>query len=648
MTRNLRRHDRLLSVVLLGLLVAAAVLGVGWTGWLEGPENLYGDLWHRLAGIRYQPQEVVIVALDEATLQDNPEPLVCWTPHFARVIEVLRRVGAKIIGLDYLFQVSIETWLKTLNLPANHPSLQYDGPFIKQLSSGQVILGAHRASDEHGRNTIILPIQEYVLALPNAKKDLGLINFFNDADGVIRRFVPGLADADGQVLLTLAKVLTVRAAGQDPGQAITQLQQNQALQDWSADDPRGPGLGAVPRIGFVGPPHTFRRVSMGRFLTPAAEQDEEITRLKDKVVIIAYEPEALQDAHPTPYALSLGLWPGNDMSGPEIHANIVETLRTGVFPRQVPVALSSLYLLGLILAGSLVFYRLPPLPGLAAGLVICILAGGFACLLFYRYWLLPTADVQLGVMLSYMGILGLKLTGEEREKARVRKIFSRYVAQEVVETLLASGKLPDLGGEVFQVTVLFADIRNFTTISERLAPHEVVEMLNGYLSQAGEAILGQGGTVDKYIGDAIMAIFGAPVRHPDHARRALRAALELAEKATEFRTWMKQRFDGLGLPKFAVGIGLHTGEAIVGNIGSTRRLEYTAIGDTVNAASRLESLTKEVGWTIVASQSTIAAAPGVETGRQETRKVKGRQEPLEVYEVLGLHEPDDEKSPDLP
>ena len=374
-----------------------------------------------------------------------------------------------------------------------------------------------------------------------------------------------------------------------------------------------------------GPRAPFRAFPSAGFSGPEAETDPEIRNLKDKVVIIAYEPAALQDIHSTPYSLSLWKWPGSDMSGAEVHANIVETLLTGKFPRPVPGYLRRpLPGLAALLIGGLLFYRLSSWRGLAAAVLMCLLSAVFAYILFRHYWLLPTANVQLAVMLSYMGILGLRLTGEERERARIRNIFGRYVADEVVEKLLATGMLPDLGGDSFQVTVLFSDIRNFTTISERLGPRAVVEMLNTYLAQACEPILAQGGTVDKFIGDAVMAVFGSPVLYPDHARRALSAALGLAEKAREFRTWMQQRFADQDLPDFAIGIGIHTGEAIVGNIGSPKRLEFTAIGDTVNTASRLEGLTKELGWTIVASRSTIEAAPGVVTGRQDTRAVKGR------------------------
>jgi adenylate cyclase len=274
---------------------------------------------------------------------------------------------------------------------------------------------------------------------------------------------------------------------------------------------------------------------------------------------------------------------------------------------------------------------------LAALALLALSVAVCAFLLFRSNLLLPTASLQVGLGLSYLGILGLRLTGEERERTRLRQIFGRYVSEEVVEKLLASGRQPDLGGEALTVTVLFADIRHFTSMSESLTPHEVVEMLNNYFSRVCEPILAQGGTVDKFIGDAVMAVFGSPAPHGDHARRALRAALAMAERAQEFDAWLAQRFVNRGLPDFHIGIGVHTGEAVVGNIGSPQRFEFTAIGDTVNTASRLEGLTKELGWDIVASSETIAAAgPGVATGRSKELKVKGRQEAVVVYEVTNL------------
>ncbi|MCL4503927.1 MAG: adenylate/guanylate cyclase domain-containing protein [Deltaproteobacteria bacterium] len=615
------------------LAVGFVVAGITWAGWLERPEAFYYDFWHQLAGVRVHPQHVVIVALDEATLKAHPaEPLVCWTPNFARVIQVLRRVGVRAIGLDYLFQISIESWLKTFDLPADHRALNYDRPFKQQLASGQVVMAGYL---DHQQKCLILPIESYLSVLPRPQQEIGLINLFNDNDGAIRRFGPALADGHGQINLTFAKLLALRGSGEDPVKELERCRQEPRLQSWSAADPAAVDLQALPLIGFAGPPETFPRISMQRFLTPGAEQDENIRALKDKIIIIATDPNP-QDSQVTPYSLSLWFHPGIDMSGPEIHANIIETLLTGLFPRPVPGYRRIIYLFGVLVFGSILIYHLTPWRGLAAAVALIVLAGVFSYLLFRHYLLLPVANLQLAVGLSYVGILGIKLTGEERERTRLRQIFSRYVTDEVVEKLLASGKFPDLGGEAFQVTVLFSDIRNFTTISENLRPHQVVEMLNTYFSRACEPILAQGGTVDKFIGDAVMAVFGAPVAYPDHARRALAAAMGLAQQAREFRTWMLEHFGDRELPEFAVGIGLHTGEAIIGNIGSTKRLEYTAIGDTVNAASRLESLTKELGWTIVASRSTIEAAGGVKTGRHDVRTVKGRKEPLQVFEILGL------------
>jgi len=244
--------------------------------------------------------------------------------------------------------------------------------------------------------------------------------------------------------------------------------------------------------------------------------------------------------------------------------------------------------------------------------------------------------VAAGLVL--LGVLGWRLTGEERERARVRQMFGRYVSDQVVEALLQSGNRPELGGQSQTLTVLFSDIRNFTTLSERLNAKEVVEMLNTYFERACAAMLAEGGSIDKFIGDAIMVEFGSPLPVADHAIRGVRAALALRAVAEEFADWMQQRFPGRDLPEFAVGIGLHSGEAVIGNIGSQARMEFTAIGDTVNLASRLEGMTKQLGCVILASEATIASAGGaVVCGRSEVVTVKGRETPVRVFEVLAAN-----------
>uniref|UniRef100_A0A7C3V1E1 Adenylate/guanylate cyclase domain-containing protein n=1 Tax=Desulfobacca acetoxidans TaxID=60893 RepID=A0A7C3V1E1_9BACT len=639
------------------LLVIAAMQGLAFTGWLAKPEYFYQDLWHQAAGLRYPPQHVVIVAVGDATLEEHPdEPLVAWTPYWTRVLQVLQAHGAKAIGLDYLFRVSLESWLKKVNLPAGEAILNYDRPFKEQLAAGNVAV-AGRLVEKQGHSLILLPVDEFAAALPDLPGHIGLINLVQDEDGAVRCYVPALEDNAGSVYLTLPYLLAGRWQGLNPRAELARLRNDPRLKIWSGKAEGDEA--AFPRIGFAGPPGrlgtpglpqapgTFARIPVERLLTPGANQDQQLHEtLKGKVVIVTYEPSGSQDMHPTPYALGFWPWEGKYMSGAEIHANVVETILSGKAPRNVPRFVDLGVLAGFLAAGLWLFFRLSSRQGLAALAALAFLAAGLGYGLFLSYLLLPVARVQGALALGYVGVLGLRLTGEERERARLRQMFGRYVSDEVVDKLLADGAKPDLGGEAYRVTVLFSDIRNFTTISESLTPGEVVEMLNRYFTRACEPILAVGGTVDKFVGDAIMAVFGAPATHPDHARRAIAAALDLVAAAREFQGWLGQRFPGLALPQFKIGVGLHTGEAVVGNIGSPKRLEYTAIGDTVNTASRLEGLSKELGWTIVASRATlIAAHPGVVVGDSRTVLVKGRREPVEVCEILGLEATGPEKQP---
>ena len=246
---------------------------------------------------------------------------------------------------------------------------------------------------------------------------------------------------------------------------------------------------------------------------------------------------------------------------------------------------------------------------------------------------------------EYSHVVGVK-TGDEiellatgfnsmvdglRERDKLRATMGKYMTQSVMDHLMR-GKV-ELGGETLTVTILFSDIRSFTTISEAMTAHELVELLNEYFTEMVTVVMEEGGVVDKYIGDAIMAVFGAPVSKADDARRAVRAAVRMREALVTLNARLVAR----GAPPLKTGIGLHTGEVIAGNIGSEARMEYTVIGDAVNLASRLESSTKELGTDVLISEDTQALI-GDEFVTKKVREitVKGRTKPVMVYEVLGF------------
>jgi len=533
------------------------------------------------------------------------------------------RAGVKVVGFDFLYLVSAEGWLRKLELPDSAASRSYDAPLRAALARGRTVLIAQLVELSDGRPQLLLPPQDQLLLLPRGIHDLGVANLHADEDKHVRHFYASVASDPAFPGLSLGLQLALRMVDADPTQDAWEIAGTRLTR---APQPRA--------IGFAGPPGTIPALSMKRLLAPQALDDPQLRALKGRAVILAAENSGTPDRHFTPYSRGPRAL---QMSGGEIQANIVETI-LGAHYLRTPAALAHwAWLLAVAGLGTAVFLRLGPGAGAAAGLALAaaVALAGYA--LFRANWLLPVAEPQIALLAAYLMTLGLRLTGEERERVRIRGLFGRYVSDEVVEKLLSRGERPDLGGEVAHVTVLFSDIRNFTTIAEKLTAHEVVEMLNAYFTRVCEPILAQGGTVDKYIGDAVMAVFGSPVAHPDHARRALRAALGMAAEAASFRDWMRVRFPGRGLPEFAIGVGLHSGEAVIGDIGTPRRREFTAIGDTVNAASRLEGVTKELGCVVAASEATLrAGGDGVRTGKMETVQVKGRAEPIRVFEVTAI------------
>lgn len=634
---RIRRAWRMpLKLLLLVLLSAAAAEGLGRGGFLQWGERRLQDLQFQWQGRREETQQVAIVAIDEDSLALYPDdPMLFWTDRLAVAVERLRRVGVPLVGLDMLYSISPERWLSKLG--GLQGARDYDRAFREQLSSGQLLLVASRSGSGAQASDYLLPSPDYLLALPDYEllPHVGLADLLVEGDGLVRRYrlAPVTAAARAQLQdelpqLSLPALLAVRGAGQDVRAASWRLGGRELRRDQPA---------AV--IPYLGPPGTFQPLALKQLLAEGALDDPRVQALRGKLVLLGATAAGLNDAHFTPFSSD---WLGGRsllMSGVEVHANVLQALLSG---SQLQSPAPAWRLLGLLLLGGLAvggFLRLPvwALPlGWLLGIALLLLLGQ---LLFRHGWLLPLGGAGLSLSLCLLGVLGLRLTGEERERSRLRQMFGRYVSNQVVEALLKSGERPQLGGQAQRVTVLFSDIRNFTRISERLSAKEVVEMLNAYFARACAPLLAEGGSIDKFIGDAVMVEFGSPLPLADHALRAARAALALQRVAQDFAGWMQQRFAGRDLPPFAVGIGLHSGEAVLGNIGSPIRMEFTAIGDTVNLASRLESMTKVLGCSILASADCIAeAGAAVRCGRSEVVRVKGREAPIRVFEIIGLQQ----------
>ncbi len=629
---KLRRYRFQLAVIVAAVLVAEA----GYrSGALGTAEHLYSDLWHRASGVRFTPQHVALVVVDDKSLAEHSDdPMVFWTPLFARAAATLREAGVSVIGVDFLFALTPEDWINKKNLAASDALRDYDLAFRQELNKGQVVLVGSIVHGNPGEpDGLLLAHPDYLLSLPNADfvSHVAFADLLTDQDGGVRRFevAPQInlpaEEKTGAPRFALGALVAARAAGLEA-----------SAPSWRIGG-RTMAPGGVGTITYAGPPGTITRVSLTSVLAPDAAHDPAVQALRGKAVIIGADFQGMNDIHSTPYSGRLLAGAGGLMAGVEIQANIVETLLSGRATRETPNWFRWLLYAVFLIVTTSQYRRRSPWTGLVvlgvAGVVVVVIS----FVAFQRFWLVPAASLQVGLIVAYLLAYSERLTSEEREKARVKKMFEGYVSDTVVDMLLNSERKLDLSGESMRITVLFSDIRQFTTISEKLSAHETVEFLNAYFEKVVAVIVEEGGRIDKFIGDAVMGEFGVPYPFPDHAHRALRAAVRMRAVAADFATWMRTRFADRDIPAFAIGIGLHTGDAVVGNVGSQTRMEYTAVGDTVNVASRLESETKNLNCVIAASVEVVQAAGGrVETGIHESVKVKGRFEPVEVYEIIDV------------
>ncbi|MBM3463135.1 MAG: adenylate/guanylate cyclase domain-containing protein, partial [Armatimonadetes bacterium] len=325
---------------------------------------------------------------------------------------------------------------------------------------------------------------------------------------------------------------------------------------------------------------------------------------------------------------------GDFMLGIEAQANIVNTLLTGAWLNPAGPAANGAALALLTLICALLSYRLRVTAGAitAAALAIAWLAFAFIAFALHNVWLHAAAPV-LGIFLAWGSVYAYRYGAEDKRRAFVQSMFGRYVSHDVMEELLDDpGKLAIGVGERVEITVFFSDINGFTSVSESRSPEEVIPMLNDYLEEMTRIVFAHRGTVKQYVGDEIMVLYGAPRKHPEPEKACIRMALDMVDRLNELAAQDPSGENGF----YDVKMGIHTGNVVVGNIGSAQRTEYTAIGDTVNLASRIMGLTKKLGGTILISEVTrerVKDMPGVEFIFREKQEVRGRQNSIGIYEV---------------
>jgi adenylate cyclase len=371
-------------------------------------------------------------------------------------------------------------------------------------------------------------------------------------------------------------------------------------------------------INFRGGPGTFPTVAYHRVVT--GEIPPQV--FEGKIVLVGATTPTLHDIFPTPFAAQSG------MAGVEIHAQTLETLLQGIPLRRAPSLLvpALAVIAGALAAWAATAFRPLPAFALVAGAVAAYVGATHGAFAWARVWV-EVVPVPLALLVTYAGTVAKNFTQEQREKRRLSRFFSPDVVAEIVrhkdDAKLAANRR--------RMTVLFSDIRGFTSMSEKMQPEEVVAFLREYLTVMTQAVFNHGGTVDKYIGDAIMALYNVPFDAPDHALRAVRTALEFHERLQPLAERFAARHGGT----LACGVGIHTGDAVVGTIGSEQRLEYTAIGDTINLGSRLEGLTKDFSVPIIISEATYAEVRD-HFGARDLGEVtvKGKVIPVKIYAIV--------------
>ncbi|MBI5246501.1 MAG: adenylate/guanylate cyclase domain-containing protein [Elusimicrobia bacterium] len=583
---------------------------------------------HLSTASRHDPR-VVLVAIDQASIDHFESEGMYWPwPRgiYEALLRFMKKGGAKAVVFDVLFTNPSTTadddavFGKALKEYGSAVMAMETGPDADPrrgvAPAERFALKSGPAISARARRSVRLPVP----ALLAGVKAVGDVKADSDFDGIFRK-VPLAFEMGGRRYPTLHAATAMLATGKTLDELNPKLTDGRLLIRF-----HGKSLTGNPAI------KTYDIYSMGDVLLSwQAIEDKRKPTLdpslfKDKIVFIAMTASGLLDNHPSPIA---AVFPGT-----EIVAAATDNLMNGDGLTRAPfVAVLALVLAALLLAG--LASRLSSHAVAALGVVLASSAAlaGISCYVFTSGVWLDMVGPQLSLWLGFAAASAYGYAVEGKQKRYIQGAFSQYLSPEIVKQIADSPEMLVLGGERRDVTFYFSDIQGFTTFSEQLPPEKLTQLMNRYLGEMTDTILKSGGTLDKYIGDAIMAFWGAPVDCPGHELVACKAALANQKRLASLR----DDFARQGYPPVRNRIGLNSGPASIGNMGSAARLSYTAIGDNVNLASRLEGANKAYGTYILISESTrLGAGDAIEVRELDFVKVKGKNTAIRVYELLGL------------
>jgi len=570
-----------IAIVLAVFLVFLFHIGVleTWEWRLE--DKLFVD--------RAPHEDIQIIAIDDASLQEIGR----WPWDREKIAELVNQISKgspKVLGID-------------INFPESAPgdevfsaSLEQDFPIILPEEAIIEIPAAKNAAGPLVARDVLSPVN--IIA---DKAELGITNTPPDRDGIVRKIPEKVIDLDGNYIKSFASKIADYASAEK----IDTLTDN---------------LGRVT-VNYIGGAGAYPNIAS----RDVFKEDFNYGVFKDKIVLVGATAPDLHDAWLTPTAKS------EPMPGIEIHANLVQTILDQKFINTAPGWVTFVTILGfaLILAISSLFLKtrwniiLP---------IILAVAYVFLIIILFEFGIiLNILFPLLALLIIFTALAIFRYVAEEGEKQAIKKAFEFYLSPHVIDEIMKDpGKL-SLGGIKKEMTVLFSDIRGFTTLSEGLSPEELTDLMNKYLTEMTNIVLANDGVLDKYIGDALMAFWGAPLSQPRHAERACKTALRMIEKLDELNSsnvWPEGR-------KIAIGIGINTGEMVVGNMGAEKRFDYTVLGDAVNLGSRVESINKQYGTKIIITEFTKAEISDEFVTRYLDKvTVKGKSEPVKIFELV--------------